>query len=207
MTKLNEEKCRLCRGVGRKLFLKGSRCFTKCPIDKKGAVPPGQHGIRRKRKLSDFGIRLQETRKLKRTFGISERQLSKYFHQARKVREATSEAFLQILESRLDNVVYRLGFVPSRRFSRQLISHKHIFVDGKKVNIASFLVRPGQVISLSEKAAIFPEVKKKLEEKDYKLPAWLERKSGVGKLTRLPKREEMEIDVDEQLIVEYYSRR
>lgn len=207
MTKLFEEKCRLCRGAGHKLFLKGSRCFTKCPIDKKGAVPPGQHGVRRKRKLSDFGVRLQETRKLKRTFGISERQLNKYFHQARKVREATGEAFLQILESRLDNVVYRLGFVPSRRFSRQLISHKHIFVDGKKVNISSFLVKPGQVISLSEKAISFPEIKKKLEEKDYKLPSWLERKSGVGKLARLPKREEMEVDVDEQLIVEYYSRR
>lgn len=207
MTKLIDAKCRLCRGVGRKLFLKGNRCFTKCPIDKKGAVPPGQHGIRRKRKLSDFGVRLQETRKLKRIFGVGERQLKKYFIQARKIREATGEAFLQILESRLDNLVYRLGFAPSRRFSRQLVSHRHISVDGRKVTISSFLVKPGQVISLSEKAVSFPEVNKKLEEKDFKLSVWLERKAGVGKLIRLPKEEEMEIDVDEQLIVEYYSRR
>lgn len=207
MAKLIERKCRLCRSSGKKLFLKGLRCFTKCPIDRKGAVPPGQHGAKRKRRPSDYGIRLAETQKLKRVFGISERQLRGYFVRAKKVREATGEFLLQILESRLDNLVYRLGFVPSRRFARQLVSHKHILVDGKKVNISSFLVKPDQVISLSEKAASLSEVKRMLGEKDFKLPVWLERKALVGRLVRLPERNEMDTDVDEQLIVEYYSRR
>lgn len=207
MAKIIERKCRFCRSAGRKLFLKGERCFTKCPIDRKGAVPPGQRVLKRKRRFSDYSVRLQETQKLKRMFGISERQLKGYFQRARKVREATGEALLQILESRLDNVVYRLGFSPSRRFSRQLVTHKHILVDGKTVNIPSFLVQPNQVINLSGKAISLTGVKKKLEEKEYKLPSWLERKAAVGRLVKLPKKEEMETDIDEQLIVEYCSKR
>lgn len=207
MAKLFERKCRLCRSAGKKLFLKGTRCFTKCPIDKKGAVPPGQHGAKRKRKISDYGIRLKETQKLKRVYGISENQLSKYFKDARKVKGATGETLLQILESRLDNLVFRLGFCPSRRFARQLVSHKHILVDGKPVNIASFRVKPVNVINLDAKALSLIGVKAKLEEKDFKLPEWLERKAAVGKLSRFPKRAELDTDVDEQLIVEYYSRR
>lgn len=203
---LMSEKCRLCRAAGEKLFLKGERCSLKCPIDRKGAVPPGQHGARRKRKPSDYGVRLLEKQKLKRVYGISESELKRYFEEARKVREATGEAMLQIIESRLDNLVYRLGMAPSRRLARQLVSHGHVLVDGKEVNIPSYRVKPGQVISLDEKALAIPEVKKLAEKKEESIPKWLEKKAAVGKLTRLPKREEIGTNVSEQMIVEFYSR-
>lgn len=207
MTNIIDRKCRLCRSAGEKLFLKGDRCFSKCPIDRRGAVPPGQHGNKRKRKVSEYGVHLAETMKIKKLFGINERQLRNYFGKARKVRESTGEALMQILESRLDNLIYRLGFSPSRRLARQLVSHGHVLVDGKKVNIPSYQVRAGQVISLAPKVLSLTEVKKKLEEKEFKLPVWLERKVSVGRLIRLPEKKEMETDVDEQLIVEYYSRK
>lgn len=200
------EKCKLCRSAGEKLFLKGERCFTKCPIDRKGAVAPGQHGARRKRKLSDFGIRLKEKQKLKRIYGISEAELKKYFGQARKVREATGEAMLQILESRLDNLIYRLGFTPSRRSARQLVGHGHVRVDGKTVNVPSCRVKPGQVINIGERALSMNLVKSMLEKKDASIPSWLERKAAVGKLSAVPSREEIDTNINEQLIVEYYSR-
>ncbi|HUV72538.1 MAG TPA: 30S ribosomal protein S4 [Clostridia bacterium] len=206
MTVYYSKKCRLCRAAGEKLFLKGERCVTKCPIDRKGAVPPGQHGAKRRRKPSDYGVRLMEKQKLKRIYGVSERELKKYFEEARKVREATGEAILQILESRLDNLVYRLGFAPSRRFARQLVSHKHVLVNGRVVNIASYRVKPEEVISLDETAMKIAEVEKLLKDKDFTLPKWLERKGAAGKLVRLPAREEIEANVSEQLIVEFYSR-
>lgn len=199
-------KCRLCRAAGGKLFLKGERCFSKCPIDRKGAVLPGQHGAKKRRKLSDYGVRLLEKQKLKRIYGVEEAQLKRYFGEARKVRGATGEALLQILESRLDNVVYRLGFAVSRRAARQLVSHKQVKVDDQVVNIPSFRVKPGQVISLDSKALEMIKVKVMLEKKDVEIPAWLERKGPAGKLIHLPKREEIDTDVSEQLIIEYYSR-
>ncbi|MBU2577979.1 30S ribosomal protein S4 [Patescibacteria group bacterium] len=200
------EKCKLCRSTGEKLFLKGERCFTKCPIDKKGAVPPGQHGARRKRKLSDFGIRLKEKQKLKKIYGIGEAELKKYFGEARKVREATGEAMLQILESRLDNIIYRLGFTPSRRSARQLVSHGHVKVDGKTVNIPSYRVKPEQVINIDEKALLMSLVRVMLDKKDVNIPDWLERKAAVGRLSVVPSRDKIDTEVNEQLIVEYYSR-
>jgi len=206
MVKDYTKKCRLCRASGEKLFLKGGRCVTKCPIDRKGAVPPGQHGAKRKRKLSDYGVRLAEKQKLKRIYAVSESHLKKYFGEARKVREATGEAIFQVLESRLDNLIYRLGFSSSRRFARQLVSHGHVLVDGKTVNIPSFKVKPNQVISLDGVAMNMVEVKKLLEKKDLTLPAWLERKGAAGRLLRLPQRNEIETNVSEQLIVEYYSK-
>jgi len=207
MIKGYSKKCRLCRAAGEKLFLKGDRCVSgKCPIDRRGAVAPGQHGLKRKRKLSDYGVRLAEKQKLKRSYGLMEGQLKKYFEEARKVREATGEALLQIIESRLDNLVYRLGFAPSRRLARQLVDHKHVLVDGKEVNIPSFRVKPGQVISLDSAAMNIPEVKKSLEKKDFTVPQWLERKGAAGKLIRLPKREEVESNIAEQLVVEFYAR-
>ena len=207
MIKIYSKKCRLCRSAGEKLFLKGERCFSvKCPIDRKGAIPPGQHGAKRKRKSSDYGIRLVEKQKLKRIYGLSERQMKKYFTQARKVKGSTGEMILQLLESRLDNLVYRFGFSPSRRFAKQLVSHKHILVDGKIVNISSYLVKPSQVINLDTKALAMAAVKTILGKKDYTLPAWLERKAAVGKFSRVPRREEIDINVNEQLIVEHYSR-
>lgn len=200
------KKCRLCRAAGEKLFLKGERCLTKCPIDRKGAVRPGQHGAKGRRKISDYGVRLLEKQKLKRTYGISERQMKNYANRARKIKGATGEAILQFLETRLDNLVYRIGLAPSRRLAKQLVFHKHILVDGKKVNIPSYRLKPGQTLSLGPKALAMDLVKKALEKKEVTLPAWLEKKAAVGRIVRLPKREEIETKVDEQLVVEYYSR-
>jgi small subunit ribosomal protein S4 len=189
-----------------KLFLKGERCFSAaCPIEKKGAVPPGQHGLKSLRRQSDYGKQLREKQKVKRIYGLSETQLKNYFQKAIKVRQATGEFLLQMLESRLDNLVCRLGFVASRALARQLVTHRHILVDGKKVNIPSYQLKPGQVVSLDKKALDLTEIKKSLAEKP-KLPDWLKRKAAVGQMVRLPKRDEIGSDIDEQLIVEFYSR-
>lgn len=208
MTKLIERKCRLCRSSEVKLFLKGERCFSvKCPIAKKGAVVPGQRSQSRRKKKSDYGIRLNEAQKLKKTYDVRESKLKAYFSKAKKEKQATGEALFQLLELRLDNVVYRLGFAPSRRFARQLVSHKHILVDGKKVNIPSFLLKPESVVDLDPKAAGIDLVKKSLSNKDYTLPVWLKREAVSGKVLRMPKLDEIETDINEQLIIEFYSRR
>ena len=200
-------KCKICRREGKKLFLKGDRCYSpKCPINKKGAVPPGIHGLKRRRRFSDFGQQLREKQKAKRFYGIRERQFKHYFDLATKKRGGVGGFLLRILESRLDNVVYRLGFVPSRSVARQIISHGHIQVDGRKVNIASYQLSPGQVISLTAKGFKIENVKKMLANKDYQVPVWLEKKAAVGKVKKLPKRSEIDTEVDENLIIEYYSR-
>lgn len=201
-------KCRRCRREGVKLFLKGTRCFSnQCPIEKKQALPPGQHGVRgrRRRRVSDYGVQLREKQKLKRLYGITERQLRRYFNQALKKKKDTGEVLLQLLETRLDNVIYRLGFVAGRSTARQLISHGHVLVDGKKVDIPSFNVKPGETMTVSTKALSLALVKKSLSEKG-KLPDWLEKKAAVGRLVRPPERIEVEADVNENLIVEFYSR-
>jgi len=207
MARYLDSKCRLCRREGTKLFLKGERCFSpKCPLEKKGAVAPGQHGLKMRRRLSEYGVQLREKQKAKRTYGVLERQFRRYFKKAFKKRGVTGEALLQLLESRLDNVVYRLGFVPSRSVARQLVRHGHILVDGKKVDIPSYQVKPGQVINLNPKAMKIEVVKKSLAEKKKEIPSWLQKKAAVGKIIRLPTREEIGADIAEQLIVEYYSR-
>lgn len=208
MAKLISKKCRLCRSCEMKLFLKGSRCNSpKCPITKKGAVLPGQRKQRRMKRKSDYGIRLNETQKLKRTYGLSEKRLKNYFVDAKKSKEATGERLLQILESRLDNIIYRLGFAPSRRLAHQLVNHRHVLVNGKIVNIPSYLVKTGEVISLDTKALQVELVMKTVEDKSYVLPGWLEKKGAAGKVLRLPKREEAGMGINEQLIIEYYSRK
>lgn len=207
MARYLDSKCRMCRREGTKLFLKGARCFSpKCPIEKKGALPPGQPGQRRRAKLSDFGIQLREKQKVKRFYGILEKQLRRYFRLVAGKREKVGERLLQLLETRLDNIVHRLGFVPSRSLGRQLITHGHILVDGKRVNTPSYGVKPGQIISLASKALEFDQVKRSLTDKSLIIPVWLERKAAIGRILRLPKREEVGVDVDESLIVEYYSR-
>jgi len=199
-------KCRLCRREKTKPYLKGERCFSpSCPIEKKGAVPPGQHGLKSSRRPSDYGKQLREKQKVKRIYGLNESQLKNYFQKAIKVRQTTGEFLLQMLESRLDNIIFRLGFVSSHNLARQLVSHNHILVDGKKINIPSYQLKPGQVITLDKKVLGLDEVKKALKEKN-KLPDWLKRKAAVGQMVRLPKRDEVENDIDEQLIVEFYSR-
>jgi len=199
-------KCRLCRREKMKLFLKGEHCSTKCPIEKKGAIPPGQHGLKSStRRSSDYGRQLREKQKVKRIYGLSEKQLKNYFQKAFKLKQATTEALLQMLESRLDNVVYRLGFAPARSLARQLVLHRHILVDGKKVNVPSYQLKPEQTISLGTKALALDTVKKSLAEKN-KIADWLKKKAAVGQVIRMPRRDEIESDIDDQLIVEYYSR-
>lgn len=201
-------KCRLCRASGIKLFLKGERCYTSsCPLEKKGAVPPGQHGPKRKTTTSDYGRQLKEKQKLKRLYQVSEEQFRRYFQKSLKAKgKETGLLLLQALERRLDNVVYRLGFAPSRSVARQLVSHGHVLVNNKKVDIPSYEVKVGDVISLRPKSLEIEVVKKSLAEKDRKIPEWLKREATVGKIERLPTREEMETEIDESLIVEFYSR-
>lgn len=201
-------KCRLCRREKTKLFLKGKRCISpKCPLDKKGAVPPGSRSSGRfSNRLTEYGEQLREKQKIKRIYGIYERQLKKYFLEARKEAGATGKTLLRLLELRLDNVLFRLGFVSSRMGARQLIKHGGIRINSKKVDIPSYRVKKEDLITLSSMAVRIPEVKESLGIKDFKTPAWLERKSGAGKVLDLPGEDDLSENVNEQLIVEFYSR-
>jgi len=200
-------KCKRCRREGRKLFLKGDRCYSpQCPLTKKGAVPPGFHGFKRRARFSEFREQLREKQKAKRFYGVDERKFKKYFDLADKREGEIGKNLFQILELRLDNVVYRLGLTPSRSVARQLISHGHIQVDGRKVNIPSYSLKPGQIISLTTKGLEINEVKKILADKDYHPPLWLQKKAAIGKIERLPKQEEIDVEIDPTLIVEFYSR-
>ena len=206
MARYTGPKCKLCRREGAKLFLKGDRCFSpKCPIEKKGAVPPGIHGKKRTRRLSAYGLQLREKQKAKRLYGILERKMRTYYREATKTKKSTGLVLLQLLETRLDNVLFRSGLCGSRSQAKQLISHGHVQVNNKKVSIPSYRVKASQTITLSAQALEIDNIKKSLKEKT-KPPAWLERKAVVVKMARLPERKEMEGDIDEQLIVEFYSR-
>ena len=174
-------------------------------MQKKPGVHPGQHGIRSRRRISEYGIQLREKQKTKRLYGILEKQFKKYFVTASKTKGSTGLTLLELLETRLDNVVYRLSFSKSRAEARQFVSHGHIKVNDKKVTIPSFKVSIGQTIALSDQMRDNTQVKKSLEGQDT-LPEWLDRKATVGKVLRIPNRDEMEQSVDEQMIVEYYSR-
>jgi len=208
MAKYTEAKCRLCRREGVKLFLKGDRCFSpKCPIEKKGAVPPGQHGQKRARRLSSYGLQLREKQKAKRIYGILEKPFRRYFEKAFKVKgKETGKILLQLLELRLDNIIYRLGFTPSRSVARQVVTHGQVLVDNKKVDLPSFQVKPGLIISLAKGALEQAVIKKALAEKGKKIPLWLQRKAIIGKIVRLPEKEEIDSNINDQLIVEFYSR-
>lgn len=206
MVKYIGPKCKLCRREGTKLFLKGERCYSpKCPIERKGALPPGQHGQKRRKRLSDYGIQLREKQKAKRIYGVSEKTFKNYYQKAARSKEDTGKRLLQLLETRLDNVFFKGGLADSRSIARQLISHGFCLVDGKKVNIPSYQVKPGQVITVKSKGLELELVKKSLAQKKS-IPPWLKRKAAVIKMERLPEREEMEANIDEQLIIEFYSR-
>lgn len=206
MSRITEAKCRLCRREGEKLFLKGERCYSsKCPFSRNRSVPPGQHGPKGGRRLSDYGLQLREKQKAKRTYGITERTMVKYYKQASMYKGETGKRLLQLLETRLDNVFFRSGLIGSRSLARQTINHGFCMVDGKRVNIPSYSVKPNQIITLNTKGLVLAGVKKALEAKNQP-PAWMERKAAVVKITRLPVRQEMESTLDEQLIVEFYSR-
>lgn len=201
-------KCRQCRREGGKLFLKGEKCFgSKCAIESR-PFPPGQHGQRRTR-LSDYARQLREKQKLRRIYGVLERQFRSYYAEADRVKGNTGETLLQLLESRLDNVVYRMGFGVSRTESRQLVRHNGVQVNGKKVNVPSYVVKPGDVVSIAEGAKEQLRVKASLEMAQQRgLPEWIEvdasKLQGVYK--SIPERSELPAEIQEQLVVELYSK-
>jgi len=200
--------CRLCRREGEKLFLKGDRCYTdKCVIERR-RYAPGQHGHRRK-KLSDYALQLREKQKAKEIYNILERQFKNYFYIANKKKGVTGNNLLQLLERRLDNVVYRLGFASNRRQARQLVTHGHFLVNGRKVNIPSYLIRPGDVVEpkeSSKKLGIIQENVAKIEHRG--LPSWMEMDTDSlrGRINHLPSRDEIALPIQEHLIVELYSK-
>jgi len=201
--------CRLCRREGMKLFLKGERCYTdKCAIEKRN-VPPGQHGRARKAKMAGYGVQLREKQKVKRTYGVLESQFRRYFEAADRQKGVTGELLLQMLERRLDNVVYRLGFATSRAQARQLVRHGHFLVNGKKVDIPSYAVRSGDAIAIRSGSAQNPTIQHAMEEvKGRGIPEWLNFDSAAlaGRISQLPTREQINLPVQEQLIVELYSK-
>ena len=202
--------CRLCRREGMKLFLKGERCYTdKCAIEKRN-VPPGQHGRARKAKMVGYGVQLREKQKVKRTYGVLENQFRRYFEAADRQKGITGELLLQMLERRLDNVVYRLGFATSRPQARQLVRHGHFTVNGKKVDIPSYSVRPGDIVARAQRrAARTRRSQHAMEEvKGRGIPEWLTLDAGAlaGRVSQLPTREQINLPVQEQLIVELYSK-
>ncbi|MCL6597463.1 MAG: 30S ribosomal protein S4 [Alicyclobacillus macrosporangiidus] len=200
--------CRLCRREGVKLYLKGERCFSdKCAIDRR-PFPPGQHGQGRKR-TSEYGLQLREKQKARRYYGVLEKQFEAYYDEAARRQGVTGENLLQILESRLDNVVYRLSFAASRAEARQLVRHGHFLVNGRRVDIPSYLTKPGDVIQIREKSQQLERIKTLLENAESRtIPAWLELDlaNKQGRVVRLPARDEIDTPVAEQLIVEHYSR-
>lgn len=208
MARYREAVCRLCRREGIELYLKGDRCFTdKCAIKRRG-YPPGQHGQRRP-KHSDYGVQLREKQKAKRIYGLLERQFRNTFEKAERMKGKTGDNLLILLERRLDNVVYKLGFAVTRRESRQMVGHGHFLVGGRKVNIPSFLVRPGDGIELREKSRKNPSINEALDAVVRKgIPPWLEleRDNFRGSVKALPSRAEIKEPIQEQLIVELYSK-
>ncbi len=199
--------CRLCRREGSKLFLKGTRCYTeKCAFERR-KYAPGQHGHNRA-KLSDYGLQLREKQKVKRMYGIMERQFKNYFEKATKMKGVTGENLLKLLERRLDNVVYRMGFAINIRQARQLVRHGFFLVNGKKVDIPSYLVRPGDLIQINERknTELIKENLALAEQRGF--PAWVEVNIDElkAKFVRIPERDEMQLPVQEQLIVEFYSK-
>ena len=208
MARYKDEQCRICRREGQKLFLKGSRCYSdKCSISRRNYAP-GQNG-QKKKKLSEYGTQLREKQKTKSFYGVGEKQFRKYFEMASNKKGVTGENLLQILESRLDNVVYRLGYGASRAQARQVVNHGLFEVNGHKVDIASYLVKPGDVIAVREIKKDKAIVKQNVEANSARpVPAWLEKDAEKlgGKVVRLASREDIDLPVQEHLIVELYSK-
>jgi small subunit ribosomal protein S4 len=211
MARYNDAVCKLCRREGEKLFLKGERCMSpKCAIERR-PYAPGAHGRRSqfRRKESNYALQLRAKQKARRVYGVFERQFRRYFREAERLRGLTGTNLLVILESRLDNVVYRLGFALSRPQARQVVRHGHIEVNGGKVDIPSYLVKPGDVVAIrpgSRKAGMIQDNAADLEHRA--VPDWLSRdeRSLSGRVLSMPRREDIDVSIDEQLIVEYYSR-
>lgn len=211
MARYKDAVCKLCRREGEKLFLKGERCLSpKCALERR-PYPPGLHGRQSqfRRKKSDYGLQLRAKQRTRRVYGVMERQFRRYFREAERRRGLTGTNLLILLESRLDNVVYRLGFAQSRPQGRQLVRHGHFEVNGRKVNIPSYLVKAGDIVAVrpnSRSKAIFKDIALDLEHRDT--PDWLSRDdvTMTGRVLSLPERGDIDVTINEQLIVEYYSR-
>jgi len=203
-----DSKCRLCRAAGGKLFLKGARCLSsKCPIERKGAVKPGMHGMKRASKPTDYGLQLKAKQKAKRIYGVQETQFKNLYLKAKGMKGLLGNNLLSLVERRLDNILYLAGLSLSRSSAKQLISHKHVLVNDKILNVASYQAKVGDIISLDK------EISKKIgdlpsSESDFKAPSWLDvnKKALTVKVTDLPNLEEIKHDIDVDLIIEYYSR-
>lgn len=204
-----DPKCRQCRREGEKLFLKAEKCFTdKCGIEKRN-FPPGQHGQKRAPRLSDYGVQLREKQKLRRIYGILEHQFHGYYEKADSRKGITGENLLQLLESRLDNVAYRMGIGGSRREARQIVRHNSILVNGKRVNIPSYQVRPGDVVEVADKSKVQLRIKSAIEAAEQRgFPEWLEVdvKALKGTYKARPQRDELPSTINESLVVELYSK-
>lgn len=209
MARYSGPVCRLCRREGEKLFLKGEKCYTdKCPVDRR-TYPPGQHGQGRRQRVTEYGVHLREKQKLRRIYGVLERQFERYYDEAARRKGVTGENLLVVLESRLDNVVYRLGFAPSRPAARQLVMHGHFAVNGQKVDIPSYLVKAGDVVAVRENSRNVSLIKETVEAAAGRgVPEWLELNPEAlsGVIKSLPTREQIDVQVQEHLIVEHYSR-
>ena len=209
MSRYTGPVCKLCRREAQKLFLKGERCLTpKCAMEKR-PFPPGQNATSRQRKMSQYATQLREKQKLRRTYGVTERVFRTYFSKATKQEGVTGENFLRILERRLDNVVYRLGFAASRSAARQLVAHGNVMVNGRKVDIPSFLVKKDMEIAVNEQMSSNVFVVDSVEHaRIRKVPTWLslDENAAKGKVLSMPNRSEIATEVNEQVIVEFYSR-
>jgi len=201
--------CRLCRREGMKLFLKGTRCtMAKCPIET-GRPAPGMHGQRRARKMSGYGVQLREKQRLRRLYGLQETQFRGFFDRVARRRGVTGEQLLQMLEQRLDNLVYRFGFAPSRRSARQLVLHGHVLLNGRKADVPSIIVKPGSLVAVRDKPKSREMAGKNLEGSEGRpVPVWLmiDAKKFSGQFVRVPTRDEIAPIVNEQMVVELYSK-
>lgn len=206
MARYHGPKNRLARREHQDLGLKTPGSHAHAQLLKRLNQSPGQHGQKGRRKISSFGIQLREKQKVKRIYGILEKQFRKYFAAALKFKGNTGEALLQQLEKRLDNILYRLQLSPTRAAARQLVTHGHVLINGQKMSFPAYQTQVSDVVGLTEKGMTIPSTKKLLDDKNLTVPKWLERKGPLGKLIKIPLRNDISEDVNEQLIVEYYSR-
>ena len=210
MARYTDASCKLCRREKQKLFLKGAKCYSeKCPVEKR-AYPPGQHGLNRRQRVSEYGVQLREKQKVRRLYGMLETQFRNTFEKAQRMRGITGENLVKLLERRLDNVVYRLNLAPSRKAARQLILHRHILVNGQSVNIPSYLVSPGDTIQVKESSRRLTTIHESLQRTrgEGGVPNWLalDKANLSGVFLAVPERVDIPLNANEQLIVELYSK-
>ncbi len=208
MARYTDSVCKLCRRERQKLFLKGQKCFTeKCPIESRN-YPPGQHGLNRRTKISEYGVQLREKQKIKRMYGLLETQFKNYFEKANRQKGRTGENLIKLLESRLDNVVYRLGFAASRRQARQLIRHRHFMVNDRLVDIPSYILTPGDIVKVREKSKKLDAIHNSLKRVKDSMYSWLtvDKANLAGTFVQVPERADVPLNANEQLVVELYSK-